>query len=196
MFTPLQDCDGHPLRSQIDALPEVAKAVQGKCEVYLDGGIRSGIDILRAVGLGAKAVFVGRPPLWGLACNVSRFVIARSACVSCMSGVFNMCFSSHRVKMVFETWCYYFVMTSSLLWSLWVSVHDLGFTVHIFLLILHFFRLFINRDAPGRRVRCIPILLLNRIRVQEVFCSLLINVFPWQFLVEYWLWFCKIFEHL
>jgi len=103
VFTPLQDCDGHPLRSQIDALPEVAKAVQGKCEVYLDGGIRSGIDILRAVGLGAKAVFVGRPPLWGLACNVSRFVIARSACVSCMSGVFNMCFSSHRVKMVFET---------------------------------------------------------------------------------------------
>jgi len=99
VFTPQQD---HPFRSQIDALPEVAKAVQGKCEVYLDGGIRSGTDILKAVGLGAKAVFVGRLPLWGLACNVSRFVVARSACVSRMSGVFNMCFS-HRVKMVFET---------------------------------------------------------------------------------------------
>ena len=36
-------------------------------EVYLDGGIRQGTDILKALALGAKAVFIGRPVLWGLA---------------------------------------------------------------------------------------------------------------------------------
>ena len=36
-------------------------------EVYLDGGVRQGTDVLKALALGAKAVFVGRPALWGLA---------------------------------------------------------------------------------------------------------------------------------
>ena len=40
-------------------------------EVYLDGGIRKGTDVLKAIALGAKAVFVGRPALWGLAYDVS-----------------------------------------------------------------------------------------------------------------------------
>ena len=53
----------------IDALPEVVAAVQGRCEVYLDGGIRRGTDVLKALALGARAVFVGRPVLWGLAAN-------------------------------------------------------------------------------------------------------------------------------
>ncbi|XP_039253107.2 2-Hydroxyacid oxidase 1-like [Styela clava] len=53
----------------IDALPEVVKAVNGRCDVYLDGGIRKGTDIAKAIALGAKAVFVGRPILWGLACG-------------------------------------------------------------------------------------------------------------------------------
>jgi 4-hydroxymandelate oxidase len=51
----------------IEALPEVVSAVSGRCEVYLDGGVRRGTDALKALALGARAVFVGRPILWGLA---------------------------------------------------------------------------------------------------------------------------------
>ena len=53
----------------IEALPEVVEAVAGRCEVYLDGGIRRGTDVLKALALGARAVLVGRPVLWGLAVN-------------------------------------------------------------------------------------------------------------------------------
>jgi isopentenyl diphosphate isomerase/L-lactate dehydrogenase-like FMN-dependent dehydrogenase len=53
----------------IEALPEVAEAVGGRCELYLDGGIRRGTDVLKALALGARAVLVGRPTLWGLAVN-------------------------------------------------------------------------------------------------------------------------------
>ncbi|MGI5228544.1 alpha-hydroxy acid oxidase [Actinoallomurus sp. CA-142502] len=49
------------------ALPEVADAVGDDVEVYADGGIRTGTDVLRALALGARAVFVGRPVLWCLA---------------------------------------------------------------------------------------------------------------------------------
>lgn len=51
-------------------MPEIVEAVGGRAEVYLDGGIRTGTDVLKALALGAKAVFVGRPILWGLACEV------------------------------------------------------------------------------------------------------------------------------
>ncbi len=51
----------------LDALPDVVDAVSGKVPVLMDGGIRRGSDILKALALGAKAVLVGRPPLWGLA---------------------------------------------------------------------------------------------------------------------------------
>jgi isopentenyl diphosphate isomerase/L-lactate dehydrogenase-like FMN-dependent dehydrogenase len=50
----------------LDALPDVVSAVNGKIPVLMDGGIRRGSDILKALGLGAKAILVGRPPLWGL----------------------------------------------------------------------------------------------------------------------------------
>lgn len=50
-----------------DALGEVVHAVAGKAEVYVDGGIRRGTDILKALSIGARAVFIGRPVLWGLA---------------------------------------------------------------------------------------------------------------------------------
>lgn len=51
----------------IDALSEVVAAVEDKAQVLVDGGIRRGTDILKALALGAKAVLVGRPVLWGLA---------------------------------------------------------------------------------------------------------------------------------
>ena len=55
--------------ASIEALPEIVEAVAGRCEVYFDGGIRRGTDILKALALGAQAVLVGRPVLWGLAVN-------------------------------------------------------------------------------------------------------------------------------
>ncbi|WP_369367625.1 alpha-hydroxy acid oxidase [Streptomyces sp. CG4] len=51
----------------LDALPEVISAVAGRCEVLIDGGIRRGSDVLVALALGARAVLVGRPVLWGMA---------------------------------------------------------------------------------------------------------------------------------
>ena len=53
----------------IDVLPEIAEAVDGRTEILLDGGIRRGTDVVKALALGARAVLVGRPPLWGLAVN-------------------------------------------------------------------------------------------------------------------------------
>src|SRR5436305_10879662 len=55
--------------ASIEALPEIVDAVSGRCEVYMDGGIRRGTDVLKALALGARAVLVGRPILWGLAAN-------------------------------------------------------------------------------------------------------------------------------
>jgi isopentenyl diphosphate isomerase/L-lactate dehydrogenase-like FMN-dependent dehydrogenase len=57
--------DGVP--ATVDILPEVVDAVGGRCEVLVDGGIRRGTDVLTALALGARAVLVGRPALWGLA---------------------------------------------------------------------------------------------------------------------------------
>lgn len=52
--------------STADGLVEIVAAVKGRAEVYVDGGIRSGTHALVALGLGARAVFVGRPIMWGL----------------------------------------------------------------------------------------------------------------------------------
>jgi 4-hydroxymandelate oxidase len=49
-----------------EAVAEIAAAVGKSAEVYVDGGIRRGTDIVKALALGARAVLVGRPPLWGL----------------------------------------------------------------------------------------------------------------------------------
>jgi isopentenyl diphosphate isomerase/L-lactate dehydrogenase-like FMN-dependent dehydrogenase len=51
----------------IDALPEVVEAVSGRIPVLLDGGVRRGTDVAVALAIGAEAVLVGRPALWGLA---------------------------------------------------------------------------------------------------------------------------------
>lgn len=53
--------------ASIDVLPEAVEAVDGRLEVLVDGGIRRGTDVLVALALGARAVLVGRPALWGLA---------------------------------------------------------------------------------------------------------------------------------
>jgi len=50
----------------LDALPEVVDAVAGRIEVFLDGGVRRGTDVAKALALGAQAVLVGRPPVFGL----------------------------------------------------------------------------------------------------------------------------------
>jgi 4-hydroxymandelate oxidase len=49
-----------------EVIAEIAAAVGDKAEVYVDGGIRRGTDIVKALALGARAVLLGRPPLWGL----------------------------------------------------------------------------------------------------------------------------------
>ncbi|XP_051242944.1 hydroxyacid oxidase 1 [Dicentrarchus labrax] len=59
--------DGVP--ATLDVLEDVVRAVQGRCDVYMDGGVRRGTDVLKALAMGAKAVFIGRPVLWGLACQ-------------------------------------------------------------------------------------------------------------------------------
>ena len=59
--------DGTP--ASIRALPGVADAVGDQIEVLLDGGIRRGSDVVKALALGARAVMIGRAYLWGLAAN-------------------------------------------------------------------------------------------------------------------------------
>jgi 4-hydroxymandelate oxidase len=57
--------DGAP--PSVAELPTVVEAVGGDCKVFLDSGVRSGTDVLRALALGAVGVLIGRPVLWGLA---------------------------------------------------------------------------------------------------------------------------------
>ncbi len=66
--------------STIEALPEVVAAVRSmrtekKIDIYIDGGVRRGTDVLKAIALGADAVLVGRPILWGLATNGCQGVV-------------------------------------------------------------------------------------------------------------------------
>lgn len=57
--------DGAP--GGLDAIAEVVDAIQGRIPVLMDGGVRRGIDVVKALGLGAQAVLIGRPVAWGLA---------------------------------------------------------------------------------------------------------------------------------
>ena len=59
--------DGVP--ASIEQLPQVVEAVGGKCEIYLDSGIRRGTDVFKALALGARAVLIGRPYAWALAAD-------------------------------------------------------------------------------------------------------------------------------
>ena len=57
------------LSGTIEVLPEIVKAVKGRAEIYLDGGVRRGSDIVKAIALGANACMIGRPYMYGLAAN-------------------------------------------------------------------------------------------------------------------------------
>jgi len=57
--------DGVP--ATLDALPECVAAAEGRVRIHIDGGIRSGTDMFKALALGAECCWVGRPALWGLA---------------------------------------------------------------------------------------------------------------------------------
>ena len=54
------------LRGSIDALPEVVEGVRGRVPVLIDSGVRRGADVFKALALGADAVGIGRPYVWGL----------------------------------------------------------------------------------------------------------------------------------
>jgi 4-hydroxymandelate oxidase len=80
--------DGAP--PSVVALPGVLDAVSGECEVWLDSGVRSGTDVLRALAMGAAGVLLGRPVLWGLAADgedgVARvFSLLRAELVEAMT---------------------------------------------------------------------------------------------------------------
>jgi 4-hydroxymandelate oxidase len=60
----------------IDVVGRIADAVAGRAEVLLDGGVRRGSDVVKAIALGARAVLVGRPVLWGLAAGGREGVAA------------------------------------------------------------------------------------------------------------------------
>jgi len=66
--------DGVP--APITVLPYIVDAVAGRVEVLLDGGVRRGTDVLKALALGARAVLVGRPLLWGLTLDGEAGVVA------------------------------------------------------------------------------------------------------------------------
>ena len=53
----------------IEVLSSIVKAVEGRAPVLMDGGVRRGGDVLKALAMGASAVQIGRPVLWGLACD-------------------------------------------------------------------------------------------------------------------------------
>jgi isopentenyl diphosphate isomerase/L-lactate dehydrogenase-like FMN-dependent dehydrogenase len=64
------------LAAPIEVLPAIAEAVAGKAPILIDGSFRRGSDILKALALGARAVMLGRPPLWALAAYGSAGVQA------------------------------------------------------------------------------------------------------------------------
>jgi isopentenyl diphosphate isomerase/L-lactate dehydrogenase-like FMN-dependent dehydrogenase len=61
--------------ASLDALPAVAAAVGERAEVFIDGGVRRGTDVIKALALGARAVMIGRPVLYGLAADGEEGVV-------------------------------------------------------------------------------------------------------------------------
>ena len=61
--------------ASIRALPGIVAAVEGRAPVLIDGGFRRGVDVIKALALGARAVLIGRPHLWGVACGGEEGVL-------------------------------------------------------------------------------------------------------------------------
>jgi 4-hydroxymandelate oxidase len=59
----------------VEVLAEAVAAARGKLEILVDGGIRRGADVVKALALGARAVFIGRPLFWGLAVDGEQGVV-------------------------------------------------------------------------------------------------------------------------
>ena len=72
----------------LDALPEIVDSVRGRISVHVDGGIRHGTDVFKALALGADFVWVGRPVLWGLAYKGQEGV---ELCLRLLSDEFKLC---------------------------------------------------------------------------------------------------------
>ena len=83
----------------------------GKVDVFLDGGVRQGSDVLKALAMGAKAVFIGRPVLWGLAYKVEV-----------LSPQYTVRSLSHRAKKEWNRFC-----RSSRMSSKWPCNYQVGF---------------------------------------------------------------------
>jgi len=83
----------------LDALPEVVAAVQGKIPVHIDGGVRHGSDVFKALALGADFVWIGRPVLWGLAYNGQAGV---ELCLKLLADEIKLCMGLAGVTKVSE----------------------------------------------------------------------------------------------
>lgn len=81
----------------LDALPEVVEAVNKRVPVHIDGGVRHGTDIFKALALGADFVWIGRPTLWGLAYKGQEGV---ELCLKLLSDEFRLCMSLAGVTKV------------------------------------------------------------------------------------------------
>ena len=73
--------------STADALPAIVDAVAGRCEVWVDGGIRRGLDVVTAIALGATGVLVGRPFYWALAAGGQAGVLRASEILAAELGL-------------------------------------------------------------------------------------------------------------
>lgn len=73
--------DGVP--ATLDVLREIAPIAEGKIPLAIDGGIRRGSDIFKALALGASHCFVGRIPIWGLAVSTANTDLFMSQKISC-----------------------------------------------------------------------------------------------------------------
>jgi L-lactate dehydrogenase (cytochrome) len=67
--------------SCISKLPEIVEAVEGRTEVFMDGGVRNGTDVVKAVALGANGVLIGRPWAWALAASGEQGVLGLLAVI-------------------------------------------------------------------------------------------------------------------
>ena len=111
----------------IDALPDIAARVGGRVPVLLDGGVRRGTDVLKAVALGAAAVLIGRPYLWGLAAagEAGRSTRARSSSWRTRAGDgLERLPASRRHRCARSSHCRSSIVESSKATMPWIQVYD------------------------------------------------------------------------